>query len=456
MMKRKCMRLCIGILFFLMACVASAQRLNSTKQINRKYFANVVAAYSDYLDEKTTQYWLPDSTGRIYQVPVELNPIYYRLFTPITIYHTTVSNAMNGLLVDTLSFDVPDRLLPLRQNRWRKDRQIMKMMDRALVTTYLNTPLLVKQTEDMVMGQRGFNEDIIPTVPRRERITKIVEQPVLRDLNVKQRMKIRKPNFWTQNLNVYLQFTQNYISDNWYKGGESSNSFLSGLTATLNYDDQQRIQFDNTLEWKLGFMTSRSDTLHKYKPNSDLIRLTSKLGVKAVSSWYYTIQTELSTQFFSSYETNSEEKVSSFLAPAYLKIDLGMDFKKSLDNLTLSALLSPCSYKLTYVGDDKVDETDFGVEEGKVSKNSIGSNIQITSKWTIVKNVVWESRLSYYTTYENVQAEWENTFSFQLNRYISTKLFVHGRFDDSVTLDEDDHSYFQLNELLSFGLSYDF
>ena len=231
---------------------------------------------------------------------------------------------------------------------------------------------------------------------------------------------------------------------------------LSGLDISLNYDDKQRIQFDNRLEWKLGFTTSRSDTVHKYKTNTDLIRLTSKFGIKAFSSWYYTVQTELSTQLFGNYKTNSHEVNSSFLAPGYLKVDLGMDFKKNLKNLTFSAVISPLSYKLTYVGDDDVDETKFGVEEGKRSKNDLGSNLQINSKWTILSNITWETRLSYFTTYERAEAEWENTFNFQLNRYLSTKLFVHARFDDGVDRDEDNDSFFQLSELLSFGLSYSF
>ena len=241
---------------------------------------------------------------------------------------------MNGQLTDSLVVDSTeetqeDALLPVRMARIEQDEDITHATDKALVYTYLNHPTLVRQTEDKVRSQRVFKEGIMPDSPRRPADDRPDQGAELERPGVNQDLVIRKPNFWKHSASASLQFTQNYISSNWYKGGESNNTMLSGLDISLNYDDKQRIQFDNRLEWKLGFTTSRSDTVHKYKTNTDLIRLTSKFGIKAFSSWYYTVQTELSTQLFGNYKTNSHEVNSSFLAPGYLKVDLGMDFKKT-------------------------------------------------------------------------------------------------------------------------------
>ena len=229
---------------------------------------------------------------------------------------------------------------------------------------------------------------------------------------------------------------------------------LAGFTWTANYDDRQGIQFENKIEWKLGFVTAPSDTLHSYKANNDMLRLTSKLGLRAFGTWYYTISGEFKTQFFSNYETNSDNLVSAFFSPAELNVGLGMDYKYTKDGVcNLSVLINPLNYTLYSVANDRIDPTKFNIKAGNKRESVWGSRLEATLSWKIIKNLTWDSRFSYTTNYEKAVGEWENTFTFAFNRFLSTKLFVHGRFDDSVPRVED-LSYLQLQELLSFGLNY--
>ena len=59
-----------------------------------------------------------------------------------------------------------------------------------------------------------------------------------------------------------------------------------------------------------------------------------------------------------------------------------------------------------------------------------------------------------FTTYEKVTANLENTLEFKVSRHLTTKLFLHARFDDGVTLTEKNRTYFQFKEMLTFGLAY--
>lgn len=336
----------------------------------------------------------------------------------------------------------------------RHSQQVDKFVNRQLLSFYLEYPKLVKQNEDNLEGLKPIYGEVLVDEPKKENLLEMMQNNELPNQVTEKDLLVIKPNFWTFGGNGYLQFSQNYISDNWYKGGESTKSLLSGFTWQANYDDKQRIQFENKIEWKLGFITAPSDTVHSYKANNDLLRLSSKLGYKAFSTWYYTLSAEFKTQFFSNYDTNSDNLVSAFFSPAELNVGLGMDYKFVKDGIcNLSVLINPINYTLYSVASDKVDPTKFNIEEGHKRESVWGSRLESTLKWKVFSMLMWESRLSYTTNYEKVLAEWENTFTFSINKYLSTKLFVHGRFDDGVSREVGD-SYFQLQELLSFGLSY--
>ncbi len=93
---------------------------------------------------------------------------------------------------------------------------------------------------------------------------------------------IFNPNFWTFGGDYYLQFLQNYVSDNWYKGGESNYSMLGRVTMMANYNNKQKVKWENKLEMRLGYQTSKGDSVHTLKTSDDLIRYTSKLGLQAI------------------------------------------------------------------------------------------------------------------------------------------------------------------------------
>ena len=267
---------------------------------------------------------------------------------------------------------------------------------------------------------------------------------------------VGKPNFWKYSGEFYLQFLQNYISGNWYKGGESNYSALGSITFEANYNNKQKVKWDNKLELKIGFITSKSDSLHSFKTSEDLIRYTSKLGLQASKKWYYTLQMVANTQFYKGYKSNDATVYSDFISPLNVNVSLGMDYSVEALNkrLTGNIHLAPIAYNFRYVRLLPL-AVRYGLKEGRHVLHDIGSQFTAELTWKFSDNVMWKSRLYGFTTFKKAELEWENTFSLKFNRFISSNIFIYPRFDDGISRDEH-HGYWQLKEFVSVGLNYSF
>lgn len=388
---------------------------------------------------------------------IELNPYYYRLFVPLAYYYAPVNDAFNPQPMDVKAIKEsgysPNEWLPINNHNFNEVDRISRFVNRVLLNTYVAHPNYVVNWEDNISKRSIFEvKEAGRLRPKTSVIDLFKPDPIHSNVN-EVSVTIRKPNFWYTGGAGSMQFSQNYISSNWYKGGESTNMILLNFQLNANYNDKQRIQFDNRFEANIGLNTIASDTIRKYKINTDLLRISSKLGIKATSKWFYTLSGEFNTQFFRNYKVNTNQPVSTFMAPANLIFGIGMDYKVDKKKFNLSVFISPATYNLRYVGNKDIDETQFGLKEGRTVLHDIGSKLQTNLKWTVFPSVAWESRLYYFTNYLKVEAEWENTFNFVLNRYFSTKLFLHWRYDDGIAR-KDNRGYFQLKELFSLGLNY--
>lgn len=406
--------------------------------------------YNKYIGELD---YLNDESAPVRYIASD--PNYYRLFMPLTYYNSP----MERLSRVDYKIDLPDKrkeysakLLPVDTVRFSSLDRANAIVDQALLSVYATYPQYIVTSEDKINGLEVHYATAKDQQPKSSVLDLFTPEPIKADVG-KADLVIRKPNWWVTGGSGSLQITQNYISSNWHKGGESTNAMMAQLILFANYNDREKLQFENKFEGKMGFNTVASDTVRKYRINTDILRLSSKLGIQASKHWYYTLSAEFNTQFAKNYKKNTDEVVSAFLAPANLAVSLGMDYKLRRKKINLSVIVSPAAYNVRYVRGDEVDETKFGLEKGKSFLHDVGSKLLSNMDWKISPVMTWTSRLYYFTNYEKVEAEWENTFNFTLNRYLSTKLFVHSRFDDGAKR-LDGKSYFQLKELLSFGLNY--
>jgi hypothetical protein len=244
---------------------------------------------------------------------------------------------------------------------------------------------------------------------------------------------------------------QTALSDNWYKSGDNNMSLSGDQKITVSrYDEEQITTFETILELKLSGYYTKADTVHRMRVNDNEFTLTSKYGYKAWKKWYYTAQLYGKTPIFDYYATNSNVCKSTFLSPLELNLSLGVDYKYTSPNkrFVYSLLLAPFSYDMKYVRDDRVNVKQYGIDEGKNMLHSFGSSLTTKFDWKISDDVSWSSRLYYFTSYDMLKVEYENTINFKISRFFTGKFYAYPRFDDSRDRKRE------IKEMLTIGFSY--
>lgn len=432
---------------FIVACFCLLSHLDASAQVVRsgavhvdshsqlvKNYTDSLAIYRHRIDS------LAEENRRLKlssEAPL-LDGKYYKLFVPLTFYHSLAKNKFS-LGSDSSMQSIEN-----------------KYIENALMNIYLKRQDLVANSENNLQKAGGATPEIDVPVHHDAGLVEKISPTTIEPTKTPVEVLVKRPNFWTIKGDYYLQFLQNYVSSNWYKGGESTYSMLGSITMEANYNNKQKVKWDNKLEMKLGFLTSRSDSLHSFKTSEDLIRYTGKLGLQASKKWYYTLQVLASTQFYRGYKSNDERIYSDFLSPFDLNISLGMDYTVEAFNkkLTGNVHLAPAAYNFRFVKRKEL-ATRYNLEEGKKTLHDIGSQFTIDLMWKFTDQINWKMRIYGFTTYKRAEFEWENTFVFKFNRYISTNVFIYPRFDDGVARDGH-HGYWQLKEFASVGFAYSF
>ena len=283
-----------------------------------------------------------------------------------------------------------------------------------------------------------------------------------RDQTTKPERFYPKRRYWVYNGNHKIQLSQNYISPNWYNGGSRNLNLINMHNVSFNYS-KNRFQFNNYAEWRLNIFTNPNDTLRLYRIAEDMIRTYSNIGIQAIHNWYYSSFLEIKTQIFKNFMENSDQALVSAFSPLYINAGIvglryqieKIDSKVKDKKINFNADISPLSIEYTAVLNKDIDPTRFGIEAGKWHLANFGSTLNAKLIVNFNKNLNFISRLYYFTNYEKITAELENTLNLPINRYFSTTLYLYLRYDNNQQLISDQTwGYYQINELISFGFNY--
>ncbi len=247
-----------------------------------------------------------------------------------------------------------------------------------------------------------------------------------------------------------MALTFNQVSlTNWAAGGQSAFSAVGVVNLYANYK-YDRDAWDNVLNLGYGLIKNQGERVQK---NEDKIELNSMYGRKAFKDFYYSALLNFRTQFYDGYNYPNDTTVTSrFLAPAYLSLALGLEYKP---NDFFSVFVSPATGKFTFVNDRTLaDQGAFGVDpgtfdtsgnvitHGRKFRPEFGASIQVIFKKDVTENVNIQSKLLLFNNYTdkvkenrgNIDVNFDFLLNLKVSKYITTSLFLNLIYDHDVKL----------------------
>ena len=215
----------IVVVIFTLSLYAMAQRQKTKTTVN----VDTMATVNTYLDSLLTfrKQQMSSDKAEYANADVALKPDgrFYRLFAPLTFYHSPAYRSL------ALSNDGDSSATAGKDD-------VAEAVDDVLMVVYLNRPDLVSGTESILKKTGSVRDDLDRPVKNDVAMSKAVEPvPDTPDI-IPQGLVIQKPNFWTFKGDGNMQLMQNFVSDNWYKGGESNYSMVGQVTLSANYNNK--------------------------------------------------------------------------------------------------------------------------------------------------------------------------------------------------------------------------
>ena len=253
---------------------------------------------------------------------------------------------------------------------------------------------------------------------------------------------------------------------NWAAGGENSVAWNLYLNASANYK-KDSWSWDNALITDFGktFTTS-----NKWLKSIDKLNFSTKIGRSLSKHWSVSALGDFLTQFARGYAAennpniagNKDKYISTILAPGYLTLAIGADYKPNDD---FSLLLSPVTGKMTFVLDSRLSDAGaFGVKPGKKTLAEIGALAVANYKRKLAENINLVTKLTLFTPYKesfgNIDVNWDMMIAFKINKFLTTTLTTNLVYDDDIkTVDLQGNkrgAKVQFREVLGLGLAYSF
>jgi hypothetical protein len=243
---------------------------------------------------------------------------------------------------------------------------------------------------------------------------------------------------------------------NWAAGGDQFSFNANGLLNVFAFYKKGRHSWDNNIDLEIGYINSTSLGTRK---TNDRIDILSKYGCQLFDHMYLTGLFNFRSQFtdgFTYPNDTTKIKQSTFMAPAYVIVAAGMDWKPSP---TFSLFLSPITTRWVIVKDDELSAKGaYGVDTGKTTKNEIGAYLTATVNREIIKNLTYKAKLDLFSNYkhnpENIDLFMTNLLAMNVYKGFSFNIGVDLVYDDDVKTFGKDKNAPRLQVRQFIGIGY--
>jgi len=287
-----------------------------------------------------------------------------------------------------------------------------------------------------------------------------------------------KPNYWKSSAKFDLGLNQTSLT-NWAAGGYNNMTLAVGIDVSANYA-KNLSNWANRLQLDYGFLWS-ADKQNLIQKNKDRIYFQSTYSYRTskTSKWNYTASYNFRSQFSESYDTYKQDPLtqkwsgtlkSSFMAPGYTDIALGMEWKPAnWFNVNLAPLTG--GFTICTVEDlrksygMKLKEDGLDAAVGANYRSALfqfGAQMKANAKFTVndvftfdTQIVMFYDYLFDYKTYSNfpVRVNWDNKLTWQAAKFFNISLSTWLIYNPIVTINEKT-SRIQFKEFFAISFTY--
>lgn len=271
---------------------------------------------------------------------------------------------------------------------------------------------------------------------------------------------VAPPRYWTNGMLNQVGFSQLSLT-NWAEGGSGTISMNAFVDMHANYARGKMI-WENRAQFSYGFIQSFENG---YKKGDDKIWLNSKWGYEAVSKLYFSALFTFRTQFSNGFDNGTDAEgnpikilSSRFMAPGYVSLGLGIDYKPFP---SLSVNFAPLTGNLVIVTAEQL-RTKYGNKADEAVRREFGAQLKSEFKlergdWKI------QTALTLFSDFlnepQNIQVYWDVNASYVINKFLTATVRTNLIYDDNILIsDRYGRMYprIQFKEIFSLSFTYTF